>query len=325
MADTPHPHIPGEYNLTDIADDFPLDVDLRELYLRLKVDGALWAHQQPEDDGRLAAYAVELAASELALLEQEASLKTVEVRAAPPTRKLRLAAQSRRSLSRSGQALGFIAAALVVALLSITLLRLSPLALHAGGSSLGDSVTPVATTNTEPTSTATLAPTATSSPAPRPTSTPLTLVPFMPYLVTQSNGKTISEGMDRNNAATQCSPDWIVFLVDVKFTYSNPGTVTFHWQYFDGSNALPDPSADNFWLTFGPAPGDYTATSAEVLSSSYPDSNGVVFEVVWHFLSPPSYSSTPRWGAQMVITAVNGQPLATPISSDIIELATPAC
>lgn len=147
----------------------------------------------------------------------------------------------------------------------------------------------------------------------------------MPYLVTQSNGMTISEYLGRNGVATQCSPDSIVFYVYVKYTYSNPGTMTFHWQYFDGSNALPDPSTDDFWLTLGPAPGDYQATSAEVLSSSSPDSNGSGFQVDWHFQSPPNYSSTPRWGAQMVITAVNGQPLTTPITSDIIELATPAC
>lgn len=318
MSETPQPH-DGERNASDMLADFPLDVEVRELYLRLVMDGAIWAREQPADDGRLVAYALALAEPAAPAADDSATVNE-EPHAAPPTHTLPPGSSALRTAGWKGNVGALIAAVAVVALFSATLLRLSPLATRSPSDTRGASTPQITTTATSaPTMTATVAPTATSTPTPQPTEAPL--VPFAPYLVKQPDGKTISEYLIRNGTNAQCSPDYLNFQVLVKFTHSNPGTITFEWRFYDGANPLPDPSTAGFELSYGPAPGDYTPTSDEVLLPS----NGSDFQVSMNFAQPPQYSSTPRWGAQLVITAVNGNTLATPIASDIIELAMPAC
>jgi hypothetical protein len=308
MPETPPSRPSDAWENRDVADDFPLDVELRELYLRLKLDGSIWAREQPEDTERLAAYARALAGS--APTVPAAAAAPVGANIARPALERRDLPTPGRRVSRFEYVMTIVAAALVVALFSYTLLHLSPLALGPDPFGQGGVTTAVTAT---PTVTSTPVPTATRSPTPRAMATWRPIGPFTPYFVVQFNGKTLSENLLRNGDATRCSPDAINFQADAGFTGSKPGTFTFEWRFYDRGKPVSNPD-----VFYSPTPGDYTFPPPSAL----PDVVGL--QATW-YLTASGYSSTPRWGAQAVITAVNGKVLTRPIVSDIIALPTPAC
>jgi hypothetical protein len=308
MPETPPSRPSDAWESRDVADDFPLDVELRELYLRLKLDGAIWAREQPEDTEPLIAYARALARSAPTL--PAAAAESVGATITRPALEGRDLPTPGRRVSRFEYVVTIVAAALVVALFSYTLLHLSPLALGPDPFGQGGVTTAVTAT---PTVTATPVPTVTRTATPRAMATWRPIGPFTPYFVVQSNGKTISENLLRNGDATRCSPDAINFQVDVKYTGSKPGTFTFEWRFYDRSTPASNPE-----VLYNPTPGDMTFIPGTALS----DDAGL--QVSW-YLTASSYSNTSRWGAQAVITAVNGKVLTRPIVSDIIALPTPAC
>lgn len=295
---------PDEFS--GIFDDFPLDADLRELYLRLRLDGAIWRSQQSEDDSRLLAYAVELAAEAPAIITTPIF---DEPRPAPVTRDLR----ERRRRGFLGDVHVAIVAALIVALVSVTLLQISPLALRSKAPG-GVGATPQPTVTMTATPTATPAPTATRTPRPQPTAIPI--VAFAPYIV------RYTETPMKNYQATKCSPDMLQFEVLLKFTHSAGGTFNYVWRLYDGATLQPAGTSGGNYLTIYSRTAGYAyVTRSEALQSA----TSQIFDLFLNFTQPSQYSSKPRWGAQFVITKVDGKTLAKPIASPILELSTPAC
>jgi len=307
--ESPRPHGSDSDRLGEIFNDFPLDADLRELYLRLRLDGAIWRSQQPEDDSELAAYALALA-EEAPTYVDLPSLEFDEPRAAPAARKLPERSRRVHAFIVLGDVGMFIAVAAIVALVSVTLLRLSPLAQRIGP---GIGLTPVPTE----TATVTPAPTAIPTATPRPEPTAIPWVAFAPYIVSL-NGHRIEEYLMRNGSQISCSPDSINFQVLIKYTHSKPGTFTFEWRFYDGGQPVDSPS-----VNYNPLPEVWTPLLGSTTNTD-PAYNGEDFQVTW-YLTAQQLTATPRWGAQFVITEVNGKTLATPITTPIVALPTPAC
>ncbi len=202
-----------------------------------------------------------------------------------------------------------VAALVIVALLAVVFSTLGPG--HNTGTTAAPTVTAEATATAEEataTPTRTPAPTATSTVARVPTLGPLTAT-----FVIQPNGNNISA----TSQTTSCASSAVFsFEVDVQYSYAPAGYVTYHWQHYDG-NSPGAPTTGPF--TQSPS----TPPRTDIIpTGSPPNGDRDGYNDSWT-LEPADYSgSTPRWGDQFVITAINGKTLATPIASNILHFPT---
>jgi hypothetical protein len=142
---------------------------------------------------------------------------------------------------------------------------------------------------------------------------------FRPSFMPGSNGHIVDEYEQlQTGAAATCNAYLIGFEVSVTYNYNQGiqgGTFTYHWNLYNDSTLIANPTtlADPSPRWAPSAAGEYTFNST-----------GAAFGVTL-YLSAQDYSPSPLWGAQFVITAVDGRALATPMATPIERLATPAC
>lgn len=336
MPESPRAHGPGDDLISGVFDDFPLDADLRELYLRLRLDGAVWRSQQPADDGDLAAYAVALA-EDTPTHDVAPALAPNEPRAAPATRKLReRTLLGRMPLRRAshflGGAMAYVAVALIVALLSVTLLRLSPLSLRSGLSGPKINATPVSsataastvTTRFTPapgiTVTVHVAPTG-STPVPPGYTTPATTgsgalpTPSAIATATTTSGSALT---DDSTLVTLSPTSWDLTSygwVTVSFVMLNTGTTTW-----DSSKGYAFKCVQTCWN------GAYSSTSTFLVSP------GQNYSFVGDLYPAPAfyygvYNST--WQLYDPATGYFGQQVVFPIINhgwnSVLQEASPSC
>ncbi len=164
-----------------------------------------------------------------------------------------------------------------------------------------------------PTATATAIPTATPSPTPvfvAPTATPAP--PQGPFFARFPNGSLMWTGVINAHCPTSAQ---LEFQVVIQLDMQPGDTILWHWVHYDGA-------------TQG-QPADATFTAYEP-TAEYPWVNGpyssnpvrISADDTWNITSADMTGSTARWGDQIVVDAINGKPLATPLVSGVHDLAT---
>ncbi len=199
-----------------------------------------------------------------------------------------------------------VAALVIVALLAVVFSTLGPS--HNTGTTATPTVTAEATATTEE---ATATPTHT--PAPTATLTVAHVPTLTATFVIQSNGNNISATSQTTSCASSAQ---FSFEVDVQYSYAPAGYVTYHWQHYDGNS----PGAP----TTGPfSQSPSTPPRTDIIpTGSPPNGDRYGYNDSWT-VEPADYSgSTPRWGDQFIITAINGKTLTTPIASHILHFPT---
>lgn len=111
----------------------------------------------------------------------------------------------------------------------------------------------------------------------------------------------------------------IGFEIDVLVSHSNPGYITFHWQHYDGETPGEPPTGT---VIFNQGPSDVAPAYMPSAASPDPGSRLNAFQEDWKVYPAAYTGSSARWGTQLVLTAFNNQPLATPIASNIVHFAT---
>ena len=169
------------------------------------------------------------------------------------------------------------------------------------------------TSTPRPTATATAIPTATPSPTPvfvAPTATPPP--PMGPFFAPMPNGSDVSTAIINSHCPTSEQLDWQAVI---QMTMKPNDTILWHWVHYDG--AAPGQPADATFTAYEPTP-EYPW----VVPPSATNPVRIGADDTWNITSIDMTGSTARWGDQLVIDAVDGQPLATPMATAVFYLAT---